>query len=144
MLKWVSGLAFLLMVAGIAGLFYVGAFFAPRPWVIAVQVAAIALMVAGRLAFGIRSFHATANPTSGGVISTGPYRYLRHPIYSAVIYFTAAGVANHFSLRALLFGLLVLIGGVMRMLLEERLLVARYPEYRDYMKGTKRIIPFVL
>ncbi|HEY3886720.1 MAG TPA: methyltransferase, partial [Vicinamibacterales bacterium] len=121
-----------------------GAFFTHRPWVIAVQAAAIALMAWARIAFGVRSFHATANPTSGGIVSSGPYRYLRHPIYSAAIYFTAAGFAAHFSVRALAWFLLVVAGGVIRMLCEEQVLVQRYPEYREYMRRTKRIVPFVV
>jgi protein-S-isoprenylcysteine O-methyltransferase Ste14 len=101
-------------------------------------------MVSARIAFGIRSFHATANPTRGGIVSTGPYKYLRHPIYSAVIYFMAAGVVAHFSLRAFAAFALIVAGAVVRMVAEERMLVQRYPEYREYMRRTARIIPFVL
>jgi len=34
-------------------------------------------------------------------------------------------------------------GAIVRMLSEERLLIARYPEYRDYIAGVSRIVPFV-
>lgn len=144
MLKALSGLAFALMVAGIVGLYYDRSLFLPNPIVIAIQIAALALIIWARLTFGMRSFHATANPTAGGVVSTGPYRYWRHPIYSAAIYLTAAPVAAHFSLWALVWFALVVAGGLIRMLSEERLLVERYPEYRDYMRRTKRFIPFVV
>jgi hypothetical protein len=39
------------------------------------------------LTFGARSFHAGANPTDGGVVTAGPYRFFRHPIYAAILYF---------------------------------------------------------
>lgn len=143
MLNGLSALAVAAMPVGIIGLFYVGALFTSQPVLLAIQIAAAILMISARIAFGIRSFHATANPTRGGVVSVGPYRYLRHPIYSAVIYFTAAGVAAHLSVPAVaLFGLVV-AGAVVRMLAEEHLLVQRYPEYRDYMRRTARVIPFV-
>jgi protein-S-isoprenylcysteine O-methyltransferase Ste14 len=143
-LKFASGAAFAVMVVGIAGLDYAGSLFLPNPIVIVVQVAAISLIIWARLTFGMRSFHATANPTSGGVVSSGPYRYWRHPIYSAAIYFTAAPVAAHFTVWALVCFALVIAGGVTRMLSEEHLLVRRYPDYRDYMRRTKRFIPFVI
>jgi len=44
-------------------------------------------MLWARLTFGGRSFHAGANPTAGGVVTTGPYRFVRHPIYAAILYF---------------------------------------------------------
>lgn len=144
MLKPLSGLAFALMVAGIVGLYYSGSLFLRNPIVIVIQVGALGLIIWARLTFGMRSFHATANPTAGGVVSTGPYRYWRHPIYSAAIYLTLAPVAAHFSAWAFLWFALVVAGGVLRMLSEERLLVQRYPEYRDYMRRTKRFIPFVV
>jgi protein-S-isoprenylcysteine O-methyltransferase Ste14 len=30
------------------------------------------------------------------------------------------------------------------MLLEERMLVVRYPEYRDYMRRTRRVVPYMM
>lgn len=136
--------AFALMVAGIAWLMQARELFARSAVGIAVQVAAAALMIAARVTFGRRSFHAAANPTAGGVVSTGPYRYLRHPIYAAIIYFAWATAIDHWSPRGYGAAALITVGAIIRMLLEERLLVLRYPEYRDYMKRTRRVVPFVL
>jgi protein-S-isoprenylcysteine O-methyltransferase Ste14 len=141
--KTASFLAFALMVVGLVGLFGNGALFARHPAVMAVQAAAVLLMVAARITFGVRSFHATANPTAGGVVSTGPYAYVRHPIYAAAIYLTWAGALDHASWINAGWATLVTAGGFIRMLLEERMLVERYPEYRDYMARVKRVVPFV-
>jgi protein-S-isoprenylcysteine O-methyltransferase Ste14 len=135
--------AFALMVAGIVGLFYAGALIASRPVFIAVQIAAILLMVAARITFGRRSFHAAANPTAGGVVSNGPYAYIRHPIYAAAIYLTWAGALDHFSWISAGWAVLVTIGALIRMSMEEQMLVERYPDYRPYKARVKRIIPFV-
>jgi protein-S-isoprenylcysteine O-methyltransferase Ste14 len=142
-LRTLSVLAFAAMVAGLIGLFYSGALFARQPWVIAIQVAAFLLMVAARLTFGSRSFHAAANPTEGGLVTTGPYGYLRHPIYAAVMYFIWAGALDHFSWRVLAYAELITAGAFTRMHIEEYLLVRKYPEYRAYKARVKRIIPFV-
>jgi protein-S-isoprenylcysteine O-methyltransferase Ste14 len=136
--------AFGLMVAGLIWMYETRSLFGRNAISIGVQVAAAVLMLAARMTFGGRSFHATARPTEGGIVSTGPYRYWRHPIYSAALYFTWAGALDHRTAPAYGGALLVTAGSVVRMLLEERLLVRRYPEYRDYMSRTKRVVPFLL
>jgi protein-S-isoprenylcysteine O-methyltransferase Ste14 len=135
--------AFVLMVVGILGLYRIDALFSRSPAVIAAQILALVLMVWARLTFGSRSFHASADPTSGGLVTSGPYRFIRHPIYTAANLFTWAGVVAHPSAMSVLFGLCVLTGAVVRMLLEERLVVATYPEYRRYAATTKRMVPYV-
>jgi protein-S-isoprenylcysteine O-methyltransferase Ste14 len=101
-------------------------------------------MLAARITFGRRSFHAAANPTAGGVVSTGPYAYIRHPIYAAAIYFTWAGALDHLSGMSLCWAVLLTAGAFTRMLIEERMLVERYPEYREYQARTRRVLPFVV
>ena len=144
MLSRLSVVAFAAMVAGIVGLFYTDALFGTTPLVIAVQVAAVLLMVAARVTFGRRSFHAAAAPTQGGLVMSGPYAFVRHPIYAAAIYFTWAGALDHFSWFSALCAGVVAAGAVVRMLSEEHLLVQTYPGYRDYMARVKRVVPFVV
>jgi protein-S-isoprenylcysteine O-methyltransferase Ste14 len=143
MLDAVSKAGFLIMVAGIAGLAMTRALFSPNPAVIGAQVAAAALMVWARVAFGRRSFHANATPTAGGLVTSGPYRHIRHPIYTAACLFSVAGALAHPSWRAGLFVLLVFAGALARMLAEERLVVIEYPDYAEYAHRTYRMVPFV-
>jgi protein-S-isoprenylcysteine O-methyltransferase Ste14 len=118
--------------------------FCEHPAGLVVQALAVALMVWARITFGRRSFHVGADPTAGGLVTAGPYRYVRHPIYAAILYFVAAGAACHPGWRALLGAALVAVGLVVRMLLEERLVRARYPEYASYAARTRRVIPGLL
>jgi protein-S-isoprenylcysteine O-methyltransferase Ste14 len=136
-----SVLGFLLMVAGIVGLLASHSLFSMSPLVVGLQAAAAALMLWARITFGRRSFHATADPTEGGLVTSGPYRFVRHPIYTAVVLFCFAGASAHLSLRAAVLALVVLTGALARMLAEERLLLARYPDYADYAARTRRMLP---
>jgi protein-S-isoprenylcysteine O-methyltransferase Ste14 len=135
--------AFVLMVVGIIGLYGTDALFSRSPFVIAAQILAVVLMLWARMAFGRRSFHASADPTAGGLVTSGPYRFIRHPIYTAANLFAWAGVVAHPSSTSVLFGACVLAGAIVRMLLEERLVAATYPEYRQYAATTKRMVPYL-
>jgi protein-S-isoprenylcysteine O-methyltransferase Ste14 len=52
-------------------------------------------------------------------------------------------VIAHVSMLSVGCGALVLAGGLVRMLCEERLLKVAYPDYTQYMGSTKRMIPFI-
>jgi len=134
---------FLLMVSALVGLVFLHALFSRSPAVVAVQVAAVALVVWARVALGRRSFHPAADVAGGELVTTGPYRFIRHPIYTAACVFCWAGVLANFALMPLAAGLLLLSGAVIRIFAEERLLIDRYPGYRAYAKGTKRMVPYL-
>lgn len=143
-LKWPSVLAFALMVVGIVWLAERREMFARSIPAIVVQGCAVALMVAARIAFGRRSFHAAATPTAGGLVTSGPYRWLRHPIYAAVLYFVWSTAIDYHSPQALVAAALITAGAAVRMYAEETLLIGKYAEYAGYRARTSRVIPFVL
>jgi protein-S-isoprenylcysteine O-methyltransferase Ste14 len=142
-MKMLSLLGLVLMVAGVVGLLAVHSLFSPSPVVIAIQAVAVLLMIWARVTLGWRSFHATANPTQGDLVTRGPYRLIRHPIYTAVVLFVFAGAAAHLSLIVAGLALAALAGSLMRMFMEERFLRSRYPEYDAYAARTRRMVPFV-
>jgi protein-S-isoprenylcysteine O-methyltransferase Ste14 len=114
------------------------------PVTIAIQVVAACVWVWARLTFRMRSFHGTANPTAGGLVTKGPYKYLRHPIYATIMYFVWAGIAAHWSVVSFAAGVLASAMTALRIVAEEKLLVLTYPEYAEYSRHTARVVPFVL
>jgi protein-S-isoprenylcysteine O-methyltransferase Ste14 len=90
------------------------------------------------------NFNVVPDPVERGVmVSQGPYRLIRHPMYAAILLFALGVMEGGFSLAKLLVTLVLAADLTVKMLYEETLLCRHYPGYETYMKRTKRIIPFI-
>lgn len=80
------------------------------------------------------------------VVATGPYRLIRHPSYSGLLLILLGfglSLTNWLSLLVIMSS--ALVGFSYRIRVEERALVEQLgQQYRDYMRRTKRLVPFVL
>jgi len=141
--KLLSVLGFLGMVLAMLGLLATHSLFARSPVLILVQALAALLMIWARLTFGFRSFHLSANPTSGRLVTNGPYAFLRHPIYASILLFLFAAVISNYSIQNLRLGLLGTAGALIRVFMEESFLRQEFTEYAAYSKRVKRLIPFI-
>ncbi len=107
---------------------------------IAVQFIGMILSLGARLYLG-RRFGLL--PANRGIVSTGPFRLVRHPIYLGWLVLSFGFVIEYPTLRNI--GLLTSILPVMiwRIALEERLL-GQDPAYRPYCQATRyRVLPFI-
>ncbi|MHA2136057.1 MAG: methyltransferase [Candidatus Thorarchaeota archaeon] len=78
------------------------------------------------------------------LITTGPYKRVRHPIYSSAILFLASLVLVSDNWLFFVVLLLIIPGLYIRMKREEEMMINEFgDEYRSYMKRTGRIIPKV-
>jgi protein-S-isoprenylcysteine O-methyltransferase Ste14 len=127
------------MVAGVVGLAAYDALLASQWTLRLLQAALMALMIAALVSV---QRHRAATPFSG-FITTGPFGYLRHPLYAALIHFVWAGAMDNFSWPVLGWAETVTAGAFTRMHVEDHVLLRAYPEYRAYRKHVKKLIPFV-
>ncbi|MEO6869203.1 MAG: methyltransferase [Ginsengibacter sp.] len=143
-LKIFSFLGYVLAVAGAFYLYTEHLIFSKNIFEIIIQGLSVVLMIWARITFGIRSFHATANVTKGQLVTTGPYHFLRHPIYAAIIYFFWACLIPFPFMKTFLAVLLITAGLLVRIFFEEKCLIETYhQQYIEYSKHAKRIIPFI-
>jgi len=78
------------------------------------------------------------------VVSTGPYGFVRHPMYSGIVIFVAGTPLLLGSWYGLLFGLILVVVIARRAVLEERTLEKELPGYSGYVAEVKyRLIPYV-
>jgi len=79
------------------------------------------------------------------VMKEGPYRWIRHPSYTGSL-ITMLGIGMAFTnwLCLVSVPLIALIGYIYRAKIEEQMLINGLGDpYREYMKNTKRFVPFV-
>jgi protein-S-isoprenylcysteine O-methyltransferase Ste14 len=86
----------------------------------------------------------TPDVASGAIlIKKGPYKYLRHPMYLAVlIVCLGLFLTNVYSMTILFYIFLIVILSL-KIIYEERLLKIAFPNYKNYTKKTKKLIPFI-
>ncbi len=102
-------------------------------WAVAVAGVALAAWAAVTMGQSLSPFPRPRRDAE--LIQRGPFRYLRHPIYvGGVLFF--AGLSLVFSAYAL--ALTAVLGAfwIAKARLEERHLVARFPEYEEYRRRT--------
>jgi len=78
------------------------------------------------------------------LIQTGPYRYVRHPIYTGLIlaFFGSAVALDEW--RGVLAVLLIIIAFRIKLGIEERWMTDYFgPMYASYRRRTKMIVPFI-
>jgi protein-S-isoprenylcysteine O-methyltransferase Ste14 len=100
-----------------------------------------AIAVLGRYFSGVIGVQQDQN-----VVEAGPYHSIRHPSYAGVLLILIGIAASMLSIAAVAAAFLLFwLGYGYRMLVEEKVLVSELGDsYVDYIKRTKRIIPFLL
>jgi len=82
-------------------------------------------------------------PEARGLVTRGPYRFVRHPVYLGEL-----GAVLGFVISAPTYwniGVLVAfyVAQAVRMRLEERVLGREFPQYSEYARVTPRLVPWV-
>ena len=77
------------------------------------------------------------------LIVAGPYKYIRHPMYSAIILAFLPVLINHFNIVRCIIFILLLFTLLIKLRFEESLLEKKFEGYNSYKANTSRIIPFI-
>lgn len=82
---------------------------------------------------------------TGRLVTTGIYRYIRHPMYSSLLFLAWGAVLKAVSPATLGLGAVASLALAATAKAEEAENVTRFgQEYRDYMVRTRRFVPFFL
>lgn len=107
----------------------------------------IAAGVAGLLASFVslgRSLTPNPVPLDNAVLKTkGLYALVRHPVYFFGLVFFTGFVLFHAAYYSAVFLVLFFLFINKKSSFEEKLLIEKFPEYPEYMKKTKKLIPLL-
>ncbi len=134
------GLQFLFIILLISGVSF------NRHSIPAYTLISLSVFLAGWAIFSMRKSKLRIIPEpsrNATLITDGPYQFIRHPMYTAVIAGAAGLVLFHFTWVRLLILLSLIIVLIIKLLWEEKMLVKRFDSYQQYMKQTNRLIPFI-
>lgn len=80
---------------------------------------------------------------SAQLVTNGPYSFIRHPTYLAALLGLLGAAINGNTLIGYAVWIVLLIDILIKLRFEEELLMEKFPEYQEYMKQTKTLLPFV-
>ncbi len=118
---------------------------AAAAWARGVQAAGLALAF---WAFAVmtlaqrRLVRISPDPTGHStLVRSGPYRWIRHPMYTSILVLVGASAADWGSGTG--WALLAALAGVLwsKLSFEERLLLAAFPDYAEYRAQSWRLLP---
>jgi protein-S-isoprenylcysteine O-methyltransferase Ste14 len=125
-------------------IFVSGSPVACNPLLLLLQIAGMAIGIWALTVMGIGNMNISPLVKHGAVLVTrGPYRLIRHPMYLAVLLVIWPLIIDHFSLLRITAGFVLTTNLIIKMLFEEGLLKKQFAEYKAYMKTTKRLIPVI-
>lgn len=124
-------------------LFVFGSPLAPN--ILTLQLTIAAFIIAG-LAFFAKRFSVSVFPSPTKrmqLVTSGIYGYIRHPMYLAVILLGLAWVVPAINIISSVLWIMLVADLTAKIILEERLLIKQFPEYKTYQKKTARLLPFL-
>lgn len=81
---------------------------------------------------------------NASLITTGAYRYIRHPMYFSVLVMMFGVVVSKPTFLSFFIYALLVVTLFLKAQKEEMLWMEQSNKYKTYMQHTKRIIPFIL
>lgn len=74
---------------------------------------------------------------------SGPYRFIRHPMYLSVLLVAVAWVIERADIYTVLIFVMLCGDLLIKLHYEEQLLIQSFDGYDEYRNGSKKIIPFL-
>jgi len=111
---------------------------------LALTVAGLAFSVWARFFLGSNWSAAVQVKTDHQLVRSGPYRFVRHPIYTGILVAFAGTALAQDQWRSVLAVVLLVAGLVYKLRVEERWMTETFgAAYCDYRRHTRALIPFV-
>lgn len=115
-----------------------------NPFILAMQIIAILIGLWAVLTMHLGHFNIVPDPKpETEIVSNGPYRFIRHPMYLSILLFFLPLVLRYPDWIALSFYIALILTLLLKLTYEEHRLIEVFPEYLEYRQRSKRLIPFL-
>ena len=109
-----------------------------------IELSGLGLGIWAILSMRIGNFNIAPDPFKWTqLVTSGPYRLIRHPMYLALLLTTLPLVINDFDLFRISVWLVLLLDLLLKLNYEEKLLARKLVGYDQYMGKSARLIPFL-
>lgn len=125
-------------------LLFTGPLLAKNSLYLILELIGILLGIWALLEFRHTTFQATPEIGRGAnLIVAGPYKYIRHPMYTSLLLIAASLLFDSFSVTRLIVFLILFVDLLVKIQIEEKFLTEHFQNYEEYKKRTQRLIPFI-
>ncbi len=141
-----KGVLFVLgQFAGIAAIAFTGSWLAKHPFLLLLETVGIALGIWA--IFAMRKSQLRVVPEVGknaSLITSGPYQWLIHPMYTAVLLTTLALVLDSFTWFRCIVWIALLVTLIFKLRYEEQQLHQKFGDFfLEFVAQRHRLIPFI-
>ena len=125
-------------------LLFINPMLTTRPFLAGIQISGILLGVWAIMVMSRSRLNVTPVPLKGAtLITTGPYKLIRHPMYTAVLLVLAPVPLSHPNTINILVFTILLVNLIFKLTYEEKLLRERFEGYGALMQRTWRLVPYI-
>ena len=121
-----------------------GPLFPSNAVLLVLELLGIGLGIWAILAMRIGNFNITPDPLKHSqLVTSGPYRMIRHPMYLAILLTTLPLIIYSFDIFRLAIWLVLLIDLIFKLVYEENLLSEKLVGYDRYIERSFRLFPYI-
>ena len=121
-----------------------GPWFARNEWFFTLELLGSLLGIWAILTMQLKNVNVFPDVRAGShLVTNGPYQWIRHPMYTALLLIMLALVCESFSYWRGLCWVLLSVDLVMKLSYEERLLREVFDDYEAYRLRTWRLVPWI-
>jgi protein-S-isoprenylcysteine O-methyltransferase Ste14 len=121
-----------------------GPLFPSNAVLLVLELLGIGLGIWAILAMRIGNFNIMPDPLKHSqLVTSGPYRMIRHPMYLAILLTTLPLIIYSFDIFRLAIWLVLLIDLICKLIYEENLLSVKLVGYDRYIERSFRLFPYI-
>lgn len=115
-----------------------------KPYLIGILILGAFIGLWGLFSFHLKSFSIFPTPTENNKLTTrGIYKFIRHPMYTGLLIIGFSLMISSLSTLTIIIYIFLIAILDLKASLEERMLIRIHKDYKDYIKNTRRFIPYL-